>query len=641
MRVLATCLAAFVLLAGTSAMAAGAGDKDAPPAKNAADATSTSSADPAKPATPASGAALEAELQQLRDLLQTQSAQLDAQRDALQATQKKMDALEAELKAAKSALSNAAAVASPGNAAPGATPAGSTTGSATLATGATAAAVNPNGDNAPNAFAGLTATTLNNAQGSDNGPAQTASLHFKGITLTPGGFFAAEGVWRQKALAADVDTPFNSLNFTNSSNAGLNELNFSGRQSRISMLAQGKINSATIGGYYEGDFLSAGVTSNSNESNSYTFRQRQFFGQASFESGWTITGGQMWSLVTETRHGEDNRTEALPLTVDAQYHVGFSWARQWGFRVVKNFGNKVWLGASAEESETTFAGHGFTCAAATTATTTTPATPATCILLIAQPGTLGGLDNNQANYSYQRTPDFVVKAAFEPGWGHYEIFGLVSDFQDRVFPNAATFSAAGAFNDSRAGGGVGANARMPIIGKYLDLGLHFFGGDGIGRYGTTGLADVTVRPDGTLAPLHNFQGLGTLEAHLGKADVYANVGGEYEERAAYMTSTGKFVGYGLPNANNSGCFTEVLPGGSQNTPGVAVGSAGTDCTGDTRNIIEGTIGFWYRFYKGDKGTFQFGPQYSYYVRNTWSGAKSLQPHADENMVFLSLRYYIP
>ena len=31
-------------------------------------------------------------------------------------------------------------------------------------------------------------------------------------------------------------------------------------------------------GYFEADFLSAGVTSNNNESNSYTLRQRQVWG---------------------------------------------------------------------------------------------------------------------------------------------------------------------------------------------------------------------------------------------------------------------------------------------------------------------------------------------------------------------------
>ena len=44
----------------------------------------------------------------------------------------------------------------------------------------------------------------------------------------------------------------------------------------------------------------------------------------------------------------------------------------------------------------------------------------------------------------------------------------------------------------------------------MDLGLHFLGGDGIGRYGTSGLPDATIRPNGTLALLRSYQGLGNV-----------------------------------------------------------------------------------------------------------------------------------
>ncbi len=37
------------------------------------------------------------------------------------------------------------------------------------------------------------------------------ALHYKGITITPGGYLAAETVWRQHALASDINTPFNSV----------------------------------------------------------------------------------------------------------------------------------------------------------------------------------------------------------------------------------------------------------------------------------------------------------------------------------------------------------------------------------------------------------------------------------------------
>src|SRR5580698_4360479 len=136
------------------------------------------------------------------------------------------------------------------------------------------------------------------------------SIRFKGITITPGGFAAAEFVRRTRALAADVNTPFNSLTMPGASQSSLSEFFGSGRQSRISALAEGRLKSAKLSGYVEADFLSAGVTSNNNQSNSYTLRQRQAWGQAALDNGFSVTGGQMWSLVTETKHGVDNRTEA-------------------------------------------------------------------------------------------------------------------------------------------------------------------------------------------------------------------------------------------------------------------------------------------------------------------------------------------
>ncbi len=445
------------------------------------------------------------------------------------------------------------------------------------------------------------------------------ALKFKGITLTPGGFLAAESVWRQRGLASDINTPFNSVPMPGSSQSNLSEFFATGRQSRISLLAEGKLKEAKLIGYFETDWLSAATTSNNNQSNSYSLRQRQVWGQAALH-GYSFSAGQMWSLVTETRKGVDNRTEALPMTIDPQYHVGFSWARQYGVRVVKDFGDKVWLAFSVENPQTTFAAHGNA-----------------NNFVFGAPGTAGGLFNPTANYSFNSAPDIIAKAVFEPGWGHFEVFGIVSQFRDRVFPNgdAATPSAAGAFNDSRTGGGIGANMRGSLFHKHVDVGLHFLGGDGIGRYGTSGLPDATVRPDGTLSLIHSFQSLATMEWHSPKWDVYANAGGEYAARTWYLNSAGKGVGYGSPLFVNTGCNTETLPGSNGFTPGALA-----NCTADTRNVLQGTFGFWYRFYKGPKGTVQWGPQYSYIVRNTWSGVGG-DPHGIDNMVFTSFRYYLP
>ena len=604
-------------MAGTSEN----GEKSStPPAKAessapAAKATGTAKAEAApKPET----SGMELELEQLRDLLQQQNQELQAQRAALREQQQKMQALEDQLNKANAARENLAA--SPANVVnPGPSPAnlGSNVGSA---------------------------TESYKAEQDNKKDESPIAIHYKGITITPGGFLAAETVWRQRGLVNDVNTDFKSIPFNVASQSKLSEFNASGRQSRITLLAEGKLNTTKLTGYYETDWLSAGVTSNNNQSNSYTNRQRQLWGQAALDSGWTFTGGQMWSLVTETRKGVQNRTEATPLTIDAQYQAGFSWARQYAIRVARNW-DRVALAMSVEDSQTTLAVHGNA-----------------NNFLFAAPGDLGGLYNNQANYSYNETPDFVVKAAFDPGWGHYEVFGLVTVFRDRFFPCAtataaapcngsAVPSAALAKNDSRVGGGGGANIRVPLFAKKLDVGAHFFGGEGVGRYGTTGLQDATVRPNGTLAPLRSGQGLVTLEWHAtSMLDVYAYGGAEYLDRNFYITSAAgvtpvKSVGYGSPFFSNAGCGTEILPGSN----GVGPGSL-ANCTGDTKGISEATLGFWHRLYKGPKGTMQWGLQYSYVVRSTWTGLGSTSsgsttlgssPHGIENMFFTSFRYYLP
>ena len=482
-----------------------------------------------------------------------------------------------------------------------------------------------------------TVVTVQETQKSISAP--PTAIHVKGITITPGGFLAAETIYRSRALGSDINTPFNSVPMPGSSNSNMSEFFGSGRQSRISMLAEGRYKSVKLMGYVEGDFLSAGVTSNNNQSNSYSLRQRQAWGGAAFDNGWTITGGQMWSLVTETKHGADNRTEALPMTIDPQYTVGFSWARQYGFRVAKNFGNKVWFAVAAENPQATLTSHGNA-----------------ANFLLGSAGTGGGLYNLNANYSFNPSPDIIAKLAFEPGFGHYEVFGVYSRFRDRIFPcedvsatalcgSSATPgpNATGAFNSSKNGGGVGANARWSFAHKHVDFGLHGLGGSGIGRYGTGGLSDVSVHPNGTLDLIRSLQGLTTLEFHTSKADVYLNAGAEYASRAAdYDPVTQKYVGYGSPFFNNTGCVTETGPGAGGFLPGAL-----SNCTSDTRVLIEGTAGVWFKLFDGSKeklnwGRIQFGPQYSYVVRNTWSGAKYPdQPQGVDNMVFTSFRYYLP
>jgi hypothetical protein len=674
MRVLAAWILALGLVAPSVVAATGIpaddtstatkaeADKDAAAKKTGDAATAASKPDgPTK----AESASMEAELQQLRDLLETQAKQLQEQNEQLKEQQKKMQLLEEQLNA--SGVSRGTTTATP---AASGQPESSSSSSAVITRDV---------NNVP-------AKAANSAPAQEMKSDEPVAIHFKGITLTPGGFTAAETVWRSKALSADINTPFNSAPMPGASNSNISEFNFTGRQSRISMLMEGKLSDVKIGGYYEGDFLGGGSTSNNNQTNSYVFRQRQFWGQAAFDSGFTVTGGQQWSLVTQTAKGMDNRTEVLPLTIDPQYHIGFSWARQYGLRFTQNFGDKLWLGFSIEGPQTTFTVHGnptttITTGATTvscpisascpTGTTTVGGTATTYVnFLLGASGTSGGLFNPLANYSYNPSPDLIFKAVLEPGWGHYEVFGVYSRFRDRVFPcetgvsattpcpvnGSTTASAIGAFNDSRNGGGFGVNAWWPLFAKHVEFGGHVMGGNGLGRYGSGGLSDATIRPDGTIALLRNYQGLATLIFHpVPKLDIYLNGGGEFASRAQFIKSgsTTPNEGYGAIGFSNAGCYTEIgptttVPAGTNASQGYIPGALAS-CTADTRALIQGTFGFWYRFYQGSRGRVQYGMQYSYYSRNTWAGVApssgpgtgDTAPHGVENMWFTSLRYYLP
>jgi hypothetical protein len=663
-------------------------------------------AQPAKPATPAkpkaatkadkSDSAIAAEIEELRQVLQSQQEQLTLLKEELAKRDRQID----EARDAAAAANARAAEAT------------------TKATEAvnTTAAVKSTADTLNTTVANLKAsnevlkTTVATAQAddkkaSDEGP---PAIRYKGVTITPGGFFAAETVFRNRATSADINTPFTGIPFEAADLAHVSENNFTARQSRVSMLVQGKVGPAALTGYLEGDFLGAGTTSNNRQSNSYVFRQRQLYAQAAFENGWIITGGQQWTLATEDKKDILNRQEDLPLVIDPQYNVGFTWARQYGFRVVKDFGGKFDLGFSVEGPQATIGGRGFaavttinSAAAPATIVTSGATTATTGNFFLNAPGASPGLYNafDATGYTVNKAPDLLFKATADPGFGHYEVFGIVSFFRDRIYPcgvvgtNATdtappatptvltgnclsptptVVSSFGASNSSSTGGGGGVSALFPLFNKKLDAGIKGVAGDGIGRYGSAQLADATARPDGTLALIRTAHGLGRLEFHATpKLDIYAYYGLEYAWRAGYsgydsvtitktpaipgtatspaipatthtVISTTGIGGYANVAANNSGCATEGVPINDFNP------SSGSNCAGDIRIIQEGTLGFWYRFYQGNKGRLQFGVQYSYITKSAWSGTGgvpaggvAIAPKGLDNMVFTSFRYYLP
>src|SRR6267143_3892193 len=669
MKKLAALTLSIFLTYGT-ALADTPKDADAQPAPAGAPAKAAKAAK-AK-AAEAAEARFAAELEELRQTLQSQQEQLQMLKEELAKRDRQID----EAREAAAAANSRAAEASSK-----ATEAVNTTAevkSTAVSLNSTVSALK-----ASNEVLKTTVATeqADAKKASEDGP---STIKYKGVSLTPGGFIAAETVYRQRAESADINTQLNGIPFPGSALSKVSENVFSARQTRATMLAESKVGSAKLTGYFEMDFLGAGTTSNNRQSNSYVFRQRQLWAQAAFDSGFSITGGQMWSLATENRKSIQNRQEALPMMIDPQYVVGFTWQRAYALRATQSLlGNKLTLGVSIEGPQTTLGGRGFSAF-------TTAAGAVSQNFWYAAPGNGGGLNNafDTTGYAQNRAPDVVVKAAIDPGWGHYEVFGIVSQLRARIYPCAVVSdiaagtvgtttytgpqigcaaapgaiapTSAGAFNDSRTGGGGGASLRVPLFAKKLDFGVKGVYGYGIGRFGSSQLADATARPDGTLAPIHTGHGLGILEFHPSpKLDIYGYGGAEYAARAAYAgyetvkvatTGAGTTVtrsntgigGYGNPSANNTGCSTENPPA-TQLLP-----SAGGTCAGDARIVIEGTLGFWHKLYQGPKGGFRWGMTYSYLTRTGWSGSggltagsAGLSPKAVDNMVWTSFRYYLP
>ena len=86
----------------------------------------------------------------------------------------------------------------------------------------------------------------------------------------------------------------------------------------------------------------------------------------------------------------------------------------------KDFGKKFFLGVSVENAETLNpAGQGL---------------PSNLSVRINR-NRRRPLQLRPHNYSFNYTPDFVVKMAVEPGWGHWELFGIGRSFRDRIYPS--------------------------------------------------------------------------------------------------------------------------------------------------------------------------------------------------------------
>jgi hypothetical protein len=474
---------------------------------------------------------------------------------------------------------------------------------------------------------------------------KTDKIYYKGISITLGGFAEADSIYRSRDTANDLSTSFNSIPFANTKTGHESQETFSGRQSRISWLAQGKpTDDVTLAYYGEVDFQGAAQTANLNQSNSFNLRIRNMYGTMDFaSSGWHILAGQNWSLATMNSQGITPRNEVQPMVIDSAYLPGYVYTRQPQVRLTKDFLNKtLWFAVSAEEAQTIYTGtvpanvtdlisngSGYYGGSAGTATavaaggsavtvaptvtcTDTGATIATlkttCVTTAANVSV-----PTTATQSLNHLPDVVAKVAYElPLYGHnihLEAFGLGRAFTARV----------GTSEENVYSGGIGGGALGPVIPGLLDFHASFLTGKGVGRYETSQLPDVTFRSDGRIEPIVSTSFMAGLVLHPTKmTDVYSYAGATQEGRTSYAGG----YGYGYNNATSlAGCYTE---GGS--------------CSAATKLLEQVNLGFWQRLYSGPFGRAQVGAEYSYTERHAFAGANGA-PIANENLFDVSFRYY--
>ena len=446
------------------------------------------------------------------------------------------------------------------------------------------------------------------------GPEGPMSIRYKGLSLTPGGFLEGTMLVRTRNENADIANNYSVIPLNGSSNAKLSEFRGTARNSEFSLLVHGAAGSTNLKGYVETDFLGAAPTANYVESNSWTPRLRQLWVQLDRPSGWSITAGQTWSLLTTNQKAIATLEELRPGTEDGQYVVGFTWTRQRAFRVTKNFNNKIWAAFAVEEPETTYSA---------------AFVPANIMGLNTSPNAATGVNllpflaNYSNGFSTELAPDLLAKVAFEPGWGHFEIKALGRFFRDRIASTATTTG----HTNTTEGYGVGFGALMPFVNKTLDVSLEGLLGQGIGRYGSSGLPDATLNPStGELRPLREARIMGGLVYHRSsRLDLYTYGGDEYAGRYAFISPTGTAAGYGSPLVSYASCTNEVTL---------------NSCSGANRNIYEATVGYWYRLYKGEFGRIEQGNQVVYIHRNLWSGI-GRTPQGGDIVAYTSLRFYLP
>jgi hypothetical protein len=579
MRRVITCMVLLGFFNGASVATARAGDRGTTPSDTDTK-TVPKSDDLTKPdAREDEKDTVASEMQELRDLLQSQTEEIRNLRDRLAAVE------------AEGLPSNGAATSRIGSIQP----------STSLAI--PPVSVSPN-------------SATQNAASDQN--ANEAPLSFKigAAEFTPGGFLDFTTIYRSTNVGSGIATAFGSIPFNNQlPQGGLSETRLSAQYSRLSLKVDAHPTESTaLTGYVETDFLGFQPANAYQTANSDSLRLRVFWAEVR-HGKWEVLAGQEWSLLTPNRVGLSPLTSDVFTTLDEDpdFQVGLTWARQAQFRVVYHPTSNWAVGLSLENPQqyapgsvvfpSTFFttqfdnGSGSTSAASSATNTTVP----------------------------NLHPDIIVKTAFDGHLAgralHIEVAGLLSSF--RVLNDLTTSPTTNAIT----GGGGSLNLNYQVIHN-LHLVANTFYSDGGGRY-IFGLGpDVIVKPNGTLSGVHSGSGIGGFEYQATPNYMfYGYYGGAYFQRNfGYLAATS------ASSCNGVSGFTCVGFGfpGSANTSNRAVQEG-------TIGVIP-TL-----WSNENYGRLQIITQYSYLVRSPWSVLSTAgnPKNAHTSMVYAGLRYILP
>lgn len=418
------------------------------------------------------------------------------------------------------------------------------------------------------------------------------AIHYKGITLTPGGFLDLTGVYRSTNVGSGIGTSFGSIPYHNTTAGQLSETRISAQNSRLTLKASGKIGQTEVASYFEGDFLGALAGNGNVTSNSNSFRMRVYFADIR-NGGFEVVGGQTWSLLTPNRRGLSPYTSDVFYTmdVDTNYQAGLVWTRAAQFRLIFHPTESLALGIAAENPDQ-YIGGSVTLPASLSAAYTAQ------------------LDTGAATSTPNLHPDIIGKVAFDAGTTHHVHVEAAGFYRTFKVYNAVT-----ADSNTKAGGGGEVNLAIDVVPQFRIVANTFYS-DGGGRYIGTGLApDLTIRADGTISSVRSAATVTGFEAPFTPTfTLFGYYGGVYIYKDFTRDAAGKLSGYGYVGSSSS----------------------------QNKNIQEGTVGFSKAFWKNPKvGTLSVLGQYSYLSRAPYVVAAGTPAKAHANIVYLDLRYALP